>query len=108
MVEAMHLAVAAPMQVTLSAPVAGIGAMSASNAFYSKKHGAVMARWAATYGPHAWPLPPVLKEHPDEQVRMRVFAAALLGGRVDIALEGTCTCVLWLSYVIALCAGSVS
>ena len=49
---------------------------------------AVLAWHGAAYGRHGWELPPVTRPAADAAARARLFAVALLGGKVLPALAG--------------------
>ena len=73
--------VAEPL-VELSAP------LDAPAPHYSQAADAVVATHAVSFGRHRWPLPPVEKPLLDKTLQARVFAAALLAGRVLPSFAG--------------------
>lgn len=56
---------------------------------YLPKKDAVMAWHDVTYGKHDWQLPRSRSKHPEREIRSRIFAQALLEGKVLPSISGT-------------------
>lgn len=80
--EAGWLSTVAGPLIELSAP------LDAPAPHYSEAVDAVVATHAVSFGRHGWQLPSVEKPLSDNTLQARVFAAALLAGRVLPALAG--------------------
>lgn len=86
-VEARWLSQVAEPLVALSEP------LQSPPPHYSKALDAVVAVHDASFGRHAWPLPPVERPITDAPTRARCFAAALLNGEFLPSFAGEHCCM---------------
>lgn len=75
--------------VEVAAPLCEISeALEQPPAAYAPVSDAVMAWHDVSFGRHAWALPRLRCPHPDQNLRVRAFAAALLDGSVLPSMAG--------------------
>ena len=61
---------------------------------YSQKRDSVLAWHDVMFGKHSWTLPRMQRLHTDAEIRARVFAMALLSGKVITEFKGTVSTVV--------------